>query len=64
MGPEFWVVLLSGNNLMVAAILAQAAVIIIMGRYISKLVDKIIDLSTKSSEILEKLSNDYRMKKD
>lgn len=64
MNPEFWIQLLTTNNIMVAAIMAEGFFIVYMARYIQKLVDKVIVVSSKSAEVLERISNDYRTKKD
>jgi hypothetical protein len=60
MTPDFWVTLLQGGNIMIAAIIAEGLIIVYLGRYVAKLVDKIIDMSQKTAEVMEKLSSDYR----
>ena len=62
MDPSFWATLLTQGNFLIAAVIAEGFVIIFLGRFIVKLVDKIIDISTKTAEVLEKVSTDYRTK--
>ena len=62
MTPDFWAQLLTSGNVLVAIVMAEAFVIMYLGRYIVKLIDKIIDISTKTAEVLEKVSTDYRTK--
>jgi hypothetical protein len=58
--PEFWVQLLTGGNVMVAIALAEGIVIVFLAKYISKLIDKIIHMTEKTAEVLEKISTDFR----